>query len=586
MSDIQNILKEAGSALSARRLEAAEEKYRQVLLVDPNNAEAHCGLGALADISGRPVEALNLLKKAAEELPGDARYLYNYGTMLQRQGKYDEAESMFRNALNSKPDYPLAMNNLGAILDLKGRLTEATEWFRRAIEAQPSFFAAHSNLGNTLKDGGYLPEAVQAYRNALKIKPDYQIAVSNLLLTLNYMHDKSPEEILREHTYWVGKLAENIQPSPIPRHAGEQLDRPLRVGYVSADFRTHSVAYFFEPILEHHDRSKFEIFCYSDVPVPDRVTERMRRFVHGWRRIVRHTDEQVVNMIREDGIDILVDLAGHCGLNRAGVFLRRAAPVQISYLGYPNTTGIPAMEYRFTDGAADPEGYDAHHTETLCRFPGSFLCYRPPENAPTIAPPPFIDRKHITFGSFNNLSKITDEVITAWCRIMSSVPESRFFLKCKPFCDEGVRENLIRKFAQMGIAEDRLQLVGHSSSVKEHLEWYGKVDIALDPFPYNGTTTTCEALWMGVPVVSRVGNRHASRVGLSILRNVGLAGLAAGSNEQYTALAAYLAGDVNRLSKLRFSLREAVANSSLCDAYAFTSTLENAYRQMWEHPGG
>jgi predicted O-linked N-acetylglucosamine transferase (SPINDLY family) len=243
------------------------------------------------------------------------------------------------------------------------------------------------------------------------------------------------------------------------------------------------------------------------------------------------------------------------------------------------------MDYRFTDGAADPDGFDAHHTERLCRFPGSFLCYRPPEDAPTIAPPPFINRKHITFGSFNNLSKVTDEVIAVWCGILSSVPESRILLKCKPFCDEGVRKNVIRKFAHGGVAEDRLQLVGHSASVKDHLEWYGKVDIALDPFPYNGTTTTCEALWMGVPVVSRIGNRHASRVGLSILRNVGLGGLAAGSNEQYTALAGYLAGDVNRLSKLRFSLREAVANSPLCDAYSFTSTLENAYRRLWEHTG-
>ena len=583
MSDVKSILKEAGGALSSCRLEKAENMYREVLLLDPNNAEAHCGLGALANLSGRPGEALDLLRKAAEESPDDARYLYNYGTMLQRLGKYDQAETMFRKALQIRPNYALAMNNLGAVLNLKGQLTEAIEWFRRAIDSQPSFHAAHSNLGNTLKDGGFLTQAVQAYHEALRIKPDYPVAISNLLLTLNYMQDQSPEELLREHIKWVGELARNTTAAPIGNHTRRPLDRPLRIGYVSADFRTHSVSYFLEPILGHHDRSKFEIFCYSDVLVPDHLTERMRRFVPGWRRIVHHTDEQVVNTIRDDRIDILVDLAGHCGLNRVGVFLRRAAPVQVTYLGYPNTTGIPTMDYRFTDETADPDGYDFHHTETLYRLSGSFLCYRPPDDAPKVVPPPFMGRKHITFGSFNNLSKITDEMIEIWCRILTSVSESRICLKCNPFRDEDIRHNILRKFKRTGIAKDRIQLVGHSSSVKEHLEWYGNIDIALDPYPYSGTTTTCEALWMGVPVISRIGNRHSSRVGLSILRNVGLAGLAAATNEQYIALAAYLAGDVNRLSKLRFSLREAVANSSLCDAYSFTVKLENAYREMWEH---
>jgi predicted O-linked N-acetylglucosamine transferase (SPINDLY family) len=355
----------------------------------------------------------------------------------------------------------------------------------------------------------------------------------------------------------------------------------LHIGYVSPDFRAHSVAFFFEPLLEKHSKSSFRIFCYSDVMRPDFVTRRLQPLASVWRDVRHLSDKQLAAQIQADGIDILVDLAGHTAGNRMSVFTRRPAPVQVSWLGYPNTTGLSAMDYRLTDSWADPPGEtESLHTETLVRLPGGFLCYDPHNDSVTES----VSRDEngpITFGSFNNLAKVTPEVISVWSALLTQVPDARLLLKTKPLRDEAVREHVYSLFREQGIARDRVELTGWVPGRGDHLGLYSRVDIGLDTFPYNGTTTTCEALWMGVPVITLAGHVHAGRVGVGLLSQVGLTELIARDRADYVALAGQLAGDRDRLAALHGGLRTRVSASALCDARAFAGHVEAAYRNMW-----
>ena len=371
--------------------------------------------------------------------------------------------------------------------------------------------------------------------------------------------------------------------SRIPLHSNEKLpERRLRVGYVSPNFHQHSVAYFIEAVIASHDRSAYEIICYSDVARPDSVTDRIKSLTGSWRDILGMSHEQAAGLIRSDQIDILVDLAGHTAGNRMLLFARKPAPVQVTYLGYPSTTGLTTMDYRITDRFADPPGQTDHlHTEELVHLPQGFLCYKPPGQTPDVADLPFIASGGITFGSFNHLAKITPEVVRLWSNILNSLPDAQIILKAKPLFDMGTQQLLREMFVQNGVSPARLTLTGHAQSMSEHLELYHRIDIGLDTFPYNGTTTTCEAMWMGVPVVTLAGETHASRVGASILSNVGLPELIAGSPEEYLKKGVQLANDLERLQGMRANLRPMMERSPLMDANGFTRSLEAAYRQMW-----
>ena len=349
----------------------------------------------------------------------------------------------------------------------------------------------------------------------------------------------------------------------------------------SPDFCTHSVAFFIDPILAHHDRRHIEVTCYADVAVPDTTTTRLRTLADSWRNTCRLTDAQVAEMVRADGIDILVDLAGHTADNRLLVFARKPAPVQVTYLGYPNTTGLQTVDYRLTDAWADAEELPNGYTEELVRLPHGFLRYAPPKEAPPVGRLPARETDYVTFGSFNNLPKVNPGVVARWSEILLAVPNSRLLLKTKSFNDEATQERYFGLFAQNGVGREHLDFIGHTPSSREHLALYNQVDIGLDPFPYNGTTTTCEALWMGVPVITLAGEVHAGRVGVSLLSSVGLTELIADTADQYISLAVELAGNVNRLSSLRANLRGRVAASPLCDGQTFTHALEAAYRSMW-----
>jgi predicted O-linked N-acetylglucosamine transferase (SPINDLY family) len=341
------------------------------------------------------------------------------------------------------------------------------------------------------------------------------------------------------------------------------------------------VAYFIEPILAHHDPDRFEIYCYAQVGRGDVMTERLQALAGHWRRTLGMSDAELAAQVRADGIDILVDLAGHTANSRLTAFTSRPAPVQIGYLGYPNTICSPAIAYRLTDAWADPPGQEQFHCEELIRLPRGFLCYAPSPDAPAVTPPPSLTNGHITFGSFNNLAKINTGVVALWARLLQAEPTARLVIKNGSLRDPATRERYHALFQQHGIARARVDLAAWTPAMRDHLAAHAGIDIGLDTFPYNGTTTTCEALWMGVPVVALAGDRHASRVGVSLLTRLGLTELIAETLEHYIRVAQYLSANPARLSELRHGLRARIQASTLCDGAAFTRELEDTYRELW-----
>ncbi len=583
MISIEQLFEAASRHFEARRYAQASELYRAILEIDPDHSAAHYSLGLIAGIEGDESSALARFERAIAGQPHEPAYYYNYATLLHRRARFDEAIRHYGTALSLNPQHAGALNNLGAILLLRGETAAAEEKLRHALRIQPDNVNALTNIGNIRKDQGEPEDAIAWYRRALATDPRYAVAGSNLLLCMLYSNSYSAAQIFKEHCARGRAVSEAISDSIHASVADAHPDRPLRIGYVSPDLRRHSVAYFFEPILAAHNRSLFEIFCYADVAAPDEVSVRFQQYRCVWRSIYGMHDRQAAETIAGDRIDILVDLAGHSGNNRLGVFARKPAPVQITYLGYPATTGLEQIDYRITDSLADPPGEEQYHSERLIRLPGGFLCYRPPQEPLSVSPSPSSSNGFITFGSLNNVSKMCPDVIQTWIRVLRETPDSQLVLKSKVFANHGYAQRLREIFAEAGIAQNRMHLLRHSPSTADHLRVYNRIDISLDTFPYNGTTTTCESLWMGVPVIALRGAHHASRVGVSLLSRIGLSSMVAGNQKEYVRLARFLASDVKRLTKLRESLRPALVRSPVCDARKFTKELESAYRTVWHN---
>ena len=615
------------------RLQEARDYYEQVLDCDPRHAQALNNLGVLlldAPTLSQSVEevacgivsstqplqhrtAEAAFRAALDVNPEFVEAHNNLGTALRTQNRFAEAEAAYRAALRLKPDYAEALANLGAVLHLQNRPAEAIESLTQALRLNPDSAEAHNNLGNIYALAGRLTEAIASYREALHLKPgaadiynnlfnthlhlgelDEAIAChrevcrldpklgastySALLLTVNYHPDWTPQAIFEEHRRWGETYAP--RPEKLSAHANSrEPERRLRIGYVSADFRDHSVAFFIEPVLAHHDRTRFDIYCYANVAKPDTATERLKQLAAHWRSIVNLNDRQAVERIRADGIDILVDLGGHTASNRLGVFAHHPAPLQASFIGYPNTTGLPAMDYRIVNPWTTLPGSEVYFTEKLVYLP-SPPCYRPPTDCPPVNAPPALDSGRVTFGSFNNLIKLAPPVIALWAAVLQAVPNSRLMLKSKPLTHADMHDLYHARFAAHGIGPDQLLLCG-ADPFKEYLRSFNDIDIALDPFPFNGGTTTYHASWMGVPVVTLLGQNTVSRMGYSILANLGLEELAAKTPAEYVAIAAGLATDPGRLQALRASLRERMATSPLTDGECYTAALEKLYRGIW-----
>jgi protein O-GlcNAc transferase len=444
------------------------------------------------------------------------------------------------------------------------------------------FAESYNNLARALKYSGRAKESIAWYERSLALAPEKAFVHSNLLYALSYLEDVSPEAVIRAHHHWAkchgATVAQRFKDHP---NAADPR-RCLRVGYVSPDFKKHPVATFIEPVLAAHDRSAVEVICFSEVRKKDAVTRRLRQLADRWFDTAGITDQRFAGMIQAAGVDILVDLAGHTAGNRMPLFSLRPAPVQVTYLGYPNTTGLSTVDYRITDAWADPPGQtEAWHTEELVRLEHGFLCYTPSVAAPEVGPPPHRETGSVTFGSFNNMAKFNAGVAALWAAVLKAVPGSRLIMKFKTLSDPEVRQTVIDAFGANGVSSDRLSLRGFLPSFADHFALYNRIDIALDTIPYNGTTTTCEALWMGVPVIALAGRTHAARVGVSILTGLGLSGLVAQNSEDYVQIAAALTRDYRRLGALRKGLRLRMQASFLMDGPGFARRLENAYRVMW-----
>jgi protein O-GlcNAc transferase len=569
----------ANALASLGRHDEAMRRYKRALALRPKDANTRYNYAGFLRMMDRLDEAAAQYRLAIALKPDWTSHL-QLGNLLVTQGKFDEGVSCYKRALALQPDHVGAHNNLGNALKSLHRLDEAVEQYQLAIAQKPDYPDAHGNLGNALSELGRNDEAAECHERAMALNPDHAVFRSGLLLSLSYRSDVTPAALLATHRLWGARHAPALSLLP-PRPRDPAEGRRLRVGYVSPDLRAHSVAYFMAPLLAAHDRERFEIFCYADGGRPDDMTARLAAATEHWVPIYGSDDDGVIERIRGDGIDILVDLAGHTAYNRMPLFGRKPAPVQMSWLGYPSTTGIAAIDYRITDWVADPAGAEAGYSEALLRLPRCFVCYGPIAEAGPVAPPPSHQSGHVTFGSFNVLAKMSAQVTTLWAHVLRAVPDSRLLLKASAFGAASACERILAAFAAEGIDRARIVLVPWSASQRDHLALYGKIDIALDPFPYNGTTTTCEALWMGVPVVTLRGDRHAGRVGASLLGAVGSPGLIAETPDGYITIASTLARDGDRLAQIRSGLRDRMLTSPLCNAGEFARALENAYRAAW-----
>ena len=493
-------------------------------------------------------------------------------------GDVDGALRHYRRAIELSPGIAATHTHFGTALASSGRLDEAIAEHRRAIELAPELADAHNNLGIALKDRGALAEAAVCYQRALQLKPSNAGVHSNLLLCLCGDPQQDEASLFREHHQWaVHYEGATVDAAGTFDGVIADADRVLRIGYLSPDFYNHSVASFVEGVLANHDRRQVHTTCYCDGFSDDDMTTRLRSSADQWRQTAAMADTVLSTQIRADNIDILIELAGHTANNRLLLLAQRAAPVQASWIGYAATAGLSLIDYRLTDQQADPAGEsDRWHSEELLRLPGSFLCYTPPPDCPEV-----VDGRPdrpITFGSFNNLSKVTPQVVALWARLLDAVPSSRLLLKARQLADATLCEDLTAAFVGHGIATARLEFHTRMNLRADHLGHYAEIDIALDTFPYCGATTTCEALWMCVPVVTFSGSRHAARVGASLLSAAGLPEWIASSEQEYIAIASGLA-DVR---PLRSELRQRVAESSLADAVGFTATYEQALRYIWQ----
>ena len=571
--------------ISAERgnVEDAISYYREAIRIDHENDDAYYNLGNALLTKDLFDEAISCYCRVLQIRPDNFDAFNNLGIAYKEKGQFDNAVNCYQNAIKINPHYASAYFNLGYAFMKIGDFESALVNFQRSLQINPNSSETFKLLGITYSRQGKTNEAESSWKRAIQINPEDPIPYEDLLMGMNYSNRYNKQTILAEHVKFANQFEKPLSSSLKQYTNGRQLSRRLKIGYISPDFRRHAVAYFIEPVLVAHNRDHYEVFCYSNSNKYDEVTKRIQNQADHWRSIVKISDEEVADLIRKDEIDILVDLAGHTANNRILVFARKPAPIQISWIGYLTTTGLSAIDYRIADSYTDPPGEtEKYYTEKLIRLPESFLCYLPDIGSPEVGPLPALSKGYITFGSFNNFVKMTPEMFTIWAGILNgNTKNPDLILKGKSFGDKTTCQYTINMFLQRGIAAQRITLQSWDPSPK-HLESYNLVDIGLDTFPFNGATTTCEAMWMGVPVINLAGDAYHSRSGESLLSNVGLKKLIAKTYDDYIEIAVNLAADVKRLQRLRNDLRIMMKKSPLTDAKRFTHNLEKSYRNIWE----
>ncbi|MBK8727077.1 MAG: tetratricopeptide repeat protein [Holophagaceae bacterium] len=584
----------------------AENLLRRALALAPADAELHLVLGRVRMAAGRPADAEAPLREAARLAPRHPQPPLHLGILLRDAGRLAEAEASFRRALELDPRSPATLGFLGNLLlaagraaealpllqaaaglapdaaeaqynfakalDAAGHLSEAMDRYGRALALRPAFVEARTNLAVLQAAAGRTGEALAGFREALAQDPERWPTRSAYLFHLHRDPDQTAASLLEAHRAWTAAPA-------APPMAARTGKGKLRIGFLSPDFRRHSCAYFLEPLLANLDRASVEVLAFADLAQRDDMTERLAALCDAFTETADLRDEALVTRLRAAELDVLVDLAGHTADNRMAVFAARCAPLQVTWLGYPGTTGLAAMDLRLSDTDADPPGFENHHSERLFRLP-HFLCYGGDAGAPEPGPPPLLARGYPTFGSFNTLPKLHDGVLRLWGRLLAAAPGARLLLKGhRAFNDPKIRAWTQERLEAAGLDPARVDLAPMDADHHAHLARYRDMDVALDPFPYNGTTTTCEALWMGVPVVALEGSRHAARVGCSLLRAAGHGEWLAGDEEAYLARALALVRDPAGLADTRQGLRAQVAASPLCDGPGFARAFTGALRE-------
>jgi predicted O-linked N-acetylglucosamine transferase (SPINDLY family) len=569
-----------GMALKEQgRYAEAEASYGRALALCPDSVDTLSNLGVAQQQQGKIAEAEATYRRVIALKPDHIDALSNLSVILQQSGLVEEAVALCRRALQYQPDAANVLGNMAAALLVLGHFEEAATAARRAITASPGLLMAHNNLGSALRDQGLLEEAVASYRHALALSPGFADAHTNLLLAMQYMAGLDPAEVFRQHRRFAEQFEAPLKPHWIAHDNRRDPEKRIRVGYVSPDFRNHAVAYFIEPILAHHDRSQVEVYCYYTCGAQDGTTARIKSLADCWVACAGLSDDELATRIRHDGIEILVDLSGHTALNRLLTFARRPAPVQATWIGFPGTTGLEAMDYRLTDGFLDPEGLaEPYHTETLQRLSSS-ATFLPAADSPPVNALPALASGEVTLACLNNLVKINRHVIAVWARILAAKPASRLMLG--NIADAATEARVLQQFAAAGVPAERLLLVP-KMSLPDYLALHHRIDLGLDPFPYGGGTTTNHSLWMGVPVVTLTGATTASRQGAAILAGAGMPEFITGSEDEYIARVLELMDDLPRLDAIRQSLRDRLLGSKRASAAELTRSLEQAYRQMWQ----
>jgi protein O-GlcNAc transferase len=631
---ITHAMKTAYQYQMGGRLEEAERIYAEVVRIHPNHADALCLLGIVKDMRGAPMkEALPYIDRALEQDDSNHLFHYHRGLILLDNFVLEQAISAMKRCAELNPSFASAYLGLGMLYSRQKRHDEAIEAYEKALSYIPDNALGCNNLAGLYRDLGKIDKSIMYQRRSIlgkdKNNPVFQ---SNLLFTLNYDPSQTTESLLAAHKEWNRHYALPLAHTIQPHTNNANPDRQLKIGYVSADFRNHPVGNFLFPALYFHNRKQFKVYCYSNVEKEDWVTRIIKQQVDSWQSVLGMSDEATADQIRADGIDILVDLSGHTGGNRLLVFARKPAPIQVSWIGYFNTTGMDTMDYFISDNVHIPPGHEGGFTEEIVRLPDAYIAYAPRLNiredkkeqepdtsnhkifagydiqsvqegialfyqdflnklwglvglsrtsiAEAIKTVPVLRTGSITFGSFNYLAKLNDDVIILWAEILQKVPGSRLILKGAVFGSEKFCDEFRARCAVLGIDKDRLEL-RKWSTIKDLYSEYNDIDIALDPFPFNGGATTCDALWMGVPVVTLAGEHAVSRQSATYLTQIGMKELIAQTKEAYVEIVLGLVNDLDRLSSLRTNLRRRMLQSPLCDAPRFAKNLESAYREMW-----
>ncbi len=569
---------ERGEIVRAQHIAAA------VLQAEPDNADASLVLGLCA-FSRKDPASIPFLKHAVNAYPKRTSIRFHYAIALRYHGYLSQAADELTVCVKQDYKYPKALNMLGVVLHQLRRTTEAEQTLARALAITPNDPQVLCNLGAVWSVLGDKVKSLEFYEQSRQLNPQNAINISNLLLTYNYCDHVPAQEVFARHVAYMDALypqntqAENAADARQGTADGQQ---PCRIGFVSPDFRAHSVAFFLQSYLEVFDRSRYQLFMYYNNTFEDEVTQWIRGKASEFRTIHDLTTEQATTLIKNDHIDILIDLAGHTHKNRLDIFARRAAPVQVSWLGYPNTTGLRTVDFRIVDDITDPPGAaDALNTETLIRLPRGFLCYAGDAEQLYQHALPSQTQPLFTFASFNNSEKITDRAIECWVEILARTQNTRLLLKSYNFNDQGIRARYLKRFQAAGVELARVELL--EAIEGNHLRAYDRVDLALDTFPYNGTTTTCEALWMGVPTLCIEGQVHAARVGASLLHRVGLDDFIARSEQDYIERAVAFAESSEKrshLAALRSAMRQRLQASDLCNKAQFATELERAFQKM------